>query len=238
MHQEVTMMKSAINPAPRLAMQRFQIAGTLVVAVALALTCAAAHAQLYKWVGADGKVNYTDTPPPPTAKAAERKAFADGGSSPVEGKLPFDLEQAVNNHPVTLYTTGNCPPCDEARTLLITRGVPFAEKTVSSQEDINQLKQAGGAGQLPFLLVGRATQQGMESGLYTSILNAAGYPDSNKLPRTYKNPPAEAATPAPKALAGKLDPKADPDKKAATAIRNGPETLPPAVGNVPPGFRF
>lgn len=197
----------------------------------LTLCAATAHAQLYKWVSPDGKVTYSDTPPPTSASKVETKTLTIGDVS--AGDLPFEVMEAVKNHPVTLYTTRNCSPCEEGRKLLTGRGIPFKEKTVNSSEDAAHLREVGGDGNLPLLVIGRNKERGYEPNAWNNSLTAAGYPESNKLPKNYRTPPAEAAAPAPKPVASAKQEagKHVPEKAAATE-------LPPAVGNAPPGFRF
>lgn len=201
-----------------------------VLSFIFVMTCAAgAHAELYKWVGPGGKITYSDTPPPTSAKQVETRPTAFGNAG--ESSLPYALSEAVKNNPVTLYTGAKCVPCDDGRTMLTARGIPFSEKTVSSNDDIARLKQAGGNAQLPLLVVGRTTQQGFESGGWAAALTAAGYPETSKLPNTYRNPPAEAAAPAPK-------PPAARQAQSTKAATRSADDLPPAIGNAPPGFRF
>ena len=134
-----------------------------VVSFLFLLACTAgAHAQLYKSVGPDGKTTYSDTPPSSTAKHVDTKPIGSGNTGGIN--LPYEVAEAVKNNPVTLYTGTKCLPCDDGRTLLTTRGIPFNEKTVSSNEDIVRLRQAGGNTQLPLLIVGRTKQQGFEPG--------------------------------------------------------------------------
>ena len=45
----------------------------LIIALAILLATATVAAQVYKWVDKDGKVQYSDTPPPPSATKAEAK---------------------------------------------------------------------------------------------------------------------------------------------------------------------
>jgi glutaredoxin len=200
----------------------------------LFLLCAAsAHAQLYKWVGPDGKVTYSDTPPPKSAARVETKSAMVGTAGAAE--LPFELSEAVKNHPVTLYTTSNCAPCDEGRRLLSERGVPYSEKTVNSNDDISAFKKISSDGQLPVLVVGRNKERGFETSMWNTALTAAGYPETSKLPKGYRNAPVEAVAPAAKSVAtGSARRTAN---EGAADASNASE-LPPAVGNAPPGFRF
>jgi glutaredoxin len=198
--------------------------------------CAAnADAQLYKWVGPDGKVTYTDTPPPASASAKRVETKSLGSGEVKTAGLPYELSEAVKGSPVTLYTTQNCAPCDDARKLLSARGIPFAEKTVNSNEDVALFRKAIGDSQLPVLLVGRNKERGFEPTGWNATLTAAGYPETSKLPKSYHNPPAEAAAPAPKSVASTQQQglAANNENPAGSTTQ-----LPAAVGNAPPGFRF
>ncbi|MGH8807545.1 MAG: DUF4124 domain-containing protein [Noviherbaspirillum sp.] len=198
----------------------------------LLLGAAAAHAQLYKSVGPDGKVTYSDTPPQSAARV-ETKALPLGGANAAD--LPFELAETMKGHPVTLYTTRNCIPCDEGRKLLSERGIPFGEKTVNSGEDVAQFRKLGGDSQLPLLMVGRNGERGFEAGAWNAALTSAGYPETSKLPKSYRNPPAEAAAPAPKTVTAQ---QGKADENGRTAAKPSAGELPPAIGNAPPGFRF
>ena len=162
----------------------------------LSMLCAAsAHAEMYKWVGPDGKTHYTDTPPPPAAKQVEKKNL--GGEGSDLASLPFELTEAARNNPVTFFGTGQCTPCDDGRAFLKKRGIPFSEKTVSSNDDIKKFEKLAGPGNLPALTVGRNSQHGYAASAWGSALTAAGYPESNKLPASYQYSSAEPAAPAP-----------------------------------------
>ena len=153
-----------------------------------------AHAQLYKWVGSDGKVTYSDTPPPAGAKQLATKASS-GESSTVP--LPEDLAAAVGKNPVTLYTGPACNPCNEGRTLLKQLGIPFSEKTVNTSEDLDKLRKVGGQSQLPLLVISNTKFGGFSDAEWRVALHSAGYPEKNKLPKEYRYSAAEPASPPP-----------------------------------------
>jgi hypothetical protein len=197
--------------------------------IALLAGSGAAQAQMYKWVGPDGKVNYSDAPPPSSAKTVETKTV-DGAAASNAG-LPFELAEAVKNHPVTLYAGDKCAPCDAGRSMLKARGIPFSEKTVSSNADIERLRQAG-SDTLPLLIVGRTKQKGFAQDAWSAALTAAGYPESSKLPKTYRYPQAASAAPS----ANPVQTKGS--TQGASVAETRPDDLPPPVGNAPPGFRF
>jgi glutaredoxin len=203
--------------------------------LALLLCAGGASAQMYKWVDANGKTHFSDQPPPATAKAAPIKASA-GSASGVQ--LPYALAQAARNYPVTLYTTSSCSGCDQGRALLKTRGIPFSEKTVSSAEDEQKLKEAAGSTNLPALVVGSAKSNGFQAAAWNSMLTVALYPESKILPASYQYPAPVAAAPKPvKADAPDQDTvrlaaaqEEEKRRKEAAAKAKAP--------TAPPGFQF
>lgn len=203
--------------------------GCMVAGIAIMLACATpVMAQLYKSIGPDGKVTYSDVPPQTKNARVERKNL--GGSAASDANLPFEVAQAVRNAPVTLYTGASCAPCDEARSWLKQQGVPFSEKTVASNDDQTKLKQVGGELSLPLILVGRNKQRGFESGPLRAALSAAGYPESNKLPSNYNFRAPEPAAPV-------VEPKPVATPKPV-APADEPRPTPTPENNAPPGFRF
>lgn len=148
----------------------------LALLLALALTGNPAYAELYKWIGADGKVNYSDTPPPADAKKVEKKRLNDRVS---EGDgLDFATRNAMKKYPVVLFATDCGTPCDQARALLAKRGVPYAEKNPEKNlADGKELKKLTGALEVPDLQVGKDTPiKGFNEAVWNAALDAAGYP--------------------------------------------------------------
>jgi glutaredoxin len=161
----------------------------LIATAALLLLAGPAHA-IYKVIGPDGKVTYTDTPPADnSAKVKPVAVDGGGGGAPSLVGLPFEVKQAASKYPVTLYTSKACNPCDSARQLLRQRGVPFAEKTLNdTSADQAALERIAGTTSVPVLTVGQQQLKGLTPGEWHSYLDAAGYPKENKLPASYRQP--------------------------------------------------
>ena len=206
-------------------------AGTKFAATLFLLMLAAgAQAQLYKSTGPDGKVTYSDTPPA-KGNVTQQKTTATGTGDASDG-LPYEVALAVKNNPVTLYSADKCIPCDDGRKMLNQRGIPFNEKTVKSNDDIAAVRKISSSNDLPLLTVGRSKESGFSASAWGTALTAAGYPEKNLLPKTYRNAAPVAAAPA----AGSSDKTTAPAANGAKAANNG-DSL-PAAGNAPPGFRF
>lgn len=202
-------------------------------AAALALAVALPAWALFKVVGPDGRVTYTDRPPAAAGgdKVAPLRASESPAPAPAAA-LPAELRQPMARHPVTLYTSTDCVPCDSARQLLTQRGVPFAERRVISNEDIRAFEQLSGGRTMPAVAIGAQFLKGLDTAAWTSYLDAAGYPRESKMPRGWKPPaatplvdpvaaPADAASPAGNATA----PAAAPSPAAAPAPRGNPGNI-------------
>ena len=203
--------------------------------LAVLLCMGSASAQMFKWVDANGKTHFSDQPPPASAKPAQIKA---GGGETSGVSLPYTLATAVRNYPVILFTTKPCSGCDQGRAFLKARGIPFTEKTVSTEADGEKLKEAGGSGSMPFLTVGSAKSTGFQSDAWTSMLNVALYPATKMLPASYQYPAAASAAPKPV--------KAEPDQNALRIAAAAQEeekrrketAAKPKAPTAPPGFQF
>ena len=158
----------------------------------LALSFSAAAQTLYKWVDQDGKVHYSDQPPPKEVKKVEQPRLR--ASNIETSDLPFETQQAARNFPVTLYTTPECiSECANARDLLNRRGIPFQENSVVTTEQADAFKKALGTDKLlfPSLIVGTQKQIGYETDIWNGMLDVAGYPRTAVPGRTPR--PAEGA---------------------------------------------
>lgn len=156
--------------------------------ILLAAATAAAHAQQYRWIDENGRVQYTDTLPPASAKQVEKKNFR--GNS-VAAQTGFALSRAMQQAPVKLYTHPECKePCEIAREVLRRRGVPFSEIVAAEPATLEELKKVSGGDSVPVLLVGSDVQKGVSADAYNRALDAAGYPSAADAA-----PPAAPAAP-------------------------------------------
>ncbi|WP_333842486.1 glutaredoxin family protein [Pelomicrobium sp.] len=165
--------------------------GKLILAVLLlAAGTAAAQQTLYRWVDREGRVHYTDTPPPAEAQRKEQKKMGGGAEATA---LPFAVRQAASRYPVTLYA-GDCgKACDQARRLLAERGIPYAEKDGRLPAEQAELKKLVGAAEVPVLKVGSQVLKGFEASQWHLTLDAAGYP--RELPAALRPRPVKRAVP-------------------------------------------
>jgi glutaredoxin len=188
----------------------------------------AAAQQIYRFVGPDGRITFSDRPPAEPGARAGSAAGPAVSSGSDTAALPFELRQAAQAYPVTLFSGPECGPCEQGRSMLRSRGIPFSEKTVSTNEDIESLKRLAGVATLPVLTIGGQQLKGYSQFEWTQFLDAAGYPSTSQLPAGYRAP---AATP----LVAVQDVKQPARQAAAPVEAPEPAAPPPPPAN---GFQF
>lgn len=191
-------------------MKRIVMLGMLL----LATTATLFAAQFYRWVDEKGNVEWRDTPPPPTAKKVEQRNIRVNTIQTSE--LPYSVQQAVKNFPVTLWLTDCGDLCDKARAHLNRRGVPHTER--NGQSEVEAFKKASGGGmEVPLLFVGSNRFKGYLESDWDAALDTAGYPKTALVP--FKPQPKPVATagakPAPAAPKPEATPPAAPGGAAA-----------------------
>jgi glutaredoxin len=211
----------------------------------LALLAAGAAPAQYKAVGPDGRITYTDRPTETTAQAVSvqplrsaQQAAADAAPRPAvaaaTAALPYELRQVAERFPVTLYTRPGCAVCDSGRSALRERGIPYAERTVGSDLDVQALQRIEGVLEVPLLRIGAQQLRGYAPAEWGSYLDAAGYPKTSRLPAGWRGW-------EPQPLAGErrqADAARVPPAPPAAPLPAEPARLPPALESAPPGIRF
>jgi glutaredoxin len=154
----------------------------------------AQSATMYRWIDAQGKVHYTDQPPPAEVRdVTEKKLSAPAQAS---SQTPYTTQAAVRNFPVTLYVSNCGDTCNRAREHLNARSVPFSEKDPTDPAVADALKKLTGDMSVPVLLVGKAAPiKGYGSESWDAALDVAGYPKKAANPKPGAAP-AKAATEA------------------------------------------
>jgi len=182
------------------------------LAISLFIFAPLALAQ-FKWIDSSGRIGYGDKPPPGAHDIESLEGVARGAKPDPLAQLPYELQRTMGQFPVTLYTTADCRACDDARSMLKTRAVPFSERTVGVADDVQALKQMTGSDRLPALQVGGRTITGFNSTVWNDALDLAGYPRQSQLPANWswaaprplsepKAAPAAAAQPGAEPASG------------------------------------
>lgn len=216
-------------------MQIKAIVSVPAAAIAAALlVCAAGPAaaqKVYRIVGPDGRVTFSDrAPSSDTPSQSVSGATGSESAGANLAGLPLEVKQAASKYPLTLYTAKECSGCDAARSYLQGRGVPYAEKTITSNEEIAALKKLSGADSVPFATLGGQHLKGFNSNDWSAYLDAAGYPAKSQLPASYRQAAASPMIPKavkPAGAAGKGAAASDEDAAPAGGNSIVPQRVTP-----------
>lgn len=183
-----------------------------LVALAFALPTLSSAQPVFRWVDADGRVQYSDQPPPPGTKNVQEKNL--GGSSIQNNDLPLAAQDAQKKSPVTLYVSECGESCDAGKAYLNKRGIPHTMVDPTRSLELNKkFKDETGGQVVPVLKVGEKRLSGWSESSWASALDAAGYP---------KTPPFSRPKPV-EDRAG-LDPP--PPKASAAEAEKAKATVP------------
>ncbi|HEX8009482.1 MAG TPA: glutaredoxin family protein [Casimicrobiaceae bacterium] len=188
-----------------------RVGALALLALAVGTTAMAQTQQVYRYVDPDGRVVYSDKPPPPEARDAQAKRI---GRNTIEtSNLSFASALAQERYPVTLYSFSCGAVCDAAAALLNKRGVPHTLVDISQGDGADKLKRLTGGLDGPALQVGDQYTTGFNENRWQAMLTDAGYP---KTPAPRTAPVGKAAQP----------PASEPSTTTQTAA-------PPSKGGYP-----
>jgi glutaredoxin len=201
---------------------------------------------MYRIVGADGKVTFSDKPPAPAEKSKVTTSRTGNFSTGSDESLPTELRNALQKFPVTLYTATGCSGCDSARSALKARGIPMRELLVQNEQDTAELKRISGESSLPLITIGAQQIKGFAADEINNYLDLAGYPKPTRMPQGYKDPAPTPVVERPRTAAAPAAPSAatpSSPEGVVTTTRDFSRPLPqarqPAARNENPnGIRF
>ncbi len=208
---------------------------TIPLATVLALLLAPSAWAVYKVIGPDGHVTFTDIPPSRAGEQVQRIGIpAPTQRGQGASVIPTELAPVVRQYPVVIYTTPQCPACDDGVKFLRARGVPYTDKTITTPADVTAYKRVShGSETLPLLTVaGVQLRVGFDPGAWSQALTTAGYPQRSILPDDYTFAAPEPLAPAPGASRPGANKADNSDGLPASPVQPAPNP------KAPPGFQF
>ena len=147
-------------------MERKQVATILLLG--LMLNAGGAMAGVYRVVGPDGKVTYTDAPP------AGHNSVELNVPRHVPGQAPVRPAQKGLQREFVVYGTTTCPYCKGLRADLDRRGISYRFIDVDRNAEGRAKMKAMGADGVPFTTAGGKTYSGYSAGGLEAFLKGLG----------------------------------------------------------------
>ena len=131
---------------------------------------------VYKSIGPDGKVVYSDSPPV-DGKNARKMKFDNLPASPLPAAARASVEQLKRSTStavpattaVVLYSASWCGYCKAAKAYLGARGIAYREIDVDTESGQAAFAQAGGGSGVPLLVAGGQRVQGFSQAAYDAL---------------------------------------------------------------------
>ena len=132
-----------------------------------------ANAELYKWKGEDGRIFYSDKPPPgeklETAKYSSPEITDGFKKTSVEKNIN---KNRANNKTVVLYSATWCGVCKKAKAYFEAEGIPYKEfdieNTRKGRVDYAKLKGTG----VPIIMIGDERLNGFSQGRFEKMYDS------------------------------------------------------------------
>jgi glutaredoxin len=143
----------------------------VVTVMLLMLAAGMAQAQqIYRWVDANGRVQYSEKPP-----AGAQSSTVQQRVSSVGGNAGGAAQPAAAKAAVKLYSTDWCGYCRQARQLFARNGIAYIELDIEKSEAAKAEYKGLGARGVPVILVGSARMNGYNEPQLVQMLKAGGH---------------------------------------------------------------
>ncbi|QLG88443.1 DUF4124 domain-containing protein [Chitinibacter bivalviorum] len=138
--------------------------------------------KVYQWRDADGRVFYSDQPPPVMGvKERSIKPNVLGNAS----KAQQTASQVKESPTIVLWVSAQCEPmCSNAIAILDQRNVPYEVRNADPKNEKSMLALFNDAGTMqvtpPILIIGKEVYKDWNSAVWQGALTKAGYPLGKK----------------------------------------------------------
>jgi glutaredoxin len=157
----------------------------LIVILALGLSAAAHAATLYKSIGPDGEVVYSDRPPA-SGKVDKTFEFSNLPSTPLpesvvkyRDELRKSMEKRLAESAVprgrqpVIFTAKWCGYCRQALAYLAEKKISYTEHDIDTPGGMRAFAETGAGRGVPLLLVGEQKLQGYSRPAYETVFSRA-----------------------------------------------------------------
>ena len=141
-----------------------------VVCFLLLLMAGTVQSEIYKWVGADGRINFSNSPPPegnveivkPKPNTYQSRKLQNSGKGPSSAK-------SGSHKRVIMYSAVWCGICKHARRYFKKNKIPFKEYDVeTSSKGRSDYKLLRGRG-VPIIMIGKKRMNGFDPKLFKKM---------------------------------------------------------------------
>jgi glutaredoxin len=153
----------------------------LATLICLAVCSLSSAQTVYKSIGPDGKVVYSDKPPT-QGRVEKTLRFDNLPSSPLPAGTLSDVEQLrrmkapaqPSSRETVLYSAAWCGYCRQAKAFLASRGIAYSEIDIETPSGKAAFAQVGGGRGVPLLFFKGQRIQGFSPQAYDAVFSGGG----------------------------------------------------------------
>ena len=148
----------------------------IIALCALLASIPASAQQIHRWVDAEGRVQYSDKPPPGVAsKPVAARINSYSGTPVVSGTASAAAKTGQPRPEIKMYATDWCTYCRKAQAFFAQQGIRYAHIDIEKSEAGKAEYQRHGGRGVPLILVGTQRMNGFSEEGLAQMLKAAGY---------------------------------------------------------------
>jgi glutaredoxin len=154
----------------------------IILLIACLLSLGHANAAVYKAIGKNGKVDYTDEPPADATSAKELRIQSYSGPAQQGALNAHEDWQAILKRPalsnsgpppIVMFSTDWCGYCKQARQYMRSKNIAFSDRDVEKDKSAQaQYARLGGRG-VPYFVIGQLTLAGFSQDSFDATLRNA-----------------------------------------------------------------
>ncbi|MCZ6718945.1 MAG: glutaredoxin family protein [Gammaproteobacteria bacterium] len=145
--------------------------------------------KVYECVDEEGTHSFRDYCPPGSTPVGEKKLSTGQHPAGQDGGTRSSVDELAEKYPITLYGIPECDACDLVRNFLNQREIPFTEKNVADDVDVQlELEEKIGSLSVPAITIGEdKVLMGYHPTRLKEEFDAIGYPDATAAGNSTKN---------------------------------------------------
>lgn len=150
-------------------MERYQILIPLLFVVLMNISTS--HAQIYKWINADGEIQFGDKKPLNKKSENINLKINTYKSVTVDPEILKDTKKNYKNKKVSMYSAAWCGICRKAKKYFNNNNIAFIEYDIDNDKAAKKRHKAMGATGVPVIFVGDRRMNGFSAASFERIYN-------------------------------------------------------------------
>ena len=150
-------------------MERYQVLIPILFLALMHIT--PSHAQIYKWIDADGEVQFGDKKPLNKKSENINLKINTYKSVTIDPEILKDTKKITKNKKVSMYSAAWCGICKKAKRYFNKNNIAYIEYDIDNDKAAKKRYKAMGATGVPVIFIGDRRMNGFSAASFERIYN-------------------------------------------------------------------